>query len=69
MEEENITGKMVENMKDSTNMIKNMEWELILGLMEDNMLENGITVKDMAREKSSLLIKAKDKEYGKKIEE
>ena len=47
MEEEIIGGEMVEAMKDSISMIKSMEWEPTLGLMEEGIQVSGLIVKGM----------------------
>ena len=66
---ESILGKMEEDIKDNTNLIRNMDLVNIHGLTEDNMLENGLIASAMVREKSYLWMVLKDKEYGNKIRE
>lgn len=51
MEKVYINGKMEEDMKDNTNMIKNMDLVVINGRMVENILVIGEIVKDMEKEK------------------
>ena len=57
-------GKMVENTKASTGMTKSMVVGHTLGLMAESTLASGSTAKDMVKEKSSLWMEAKGKEFG-----
>ena len=50
MEKEFIFGRMVENIKVVTIMIKNMERVSIIGLMVRYSKENGSTARDKAKE-------------------
>lgn len=51
MEKVLIPGKMEENIKDSTSLIKSMVSVLILGKMVENTSEIGRIVNDMEEEK------------------
>ncbi len=64
MEEEHILGRMVENIKVSINLTRNMDSVLTLGKMEENMSANGKIVNDMEEEKSFQLMELRDKEFG-----
>ena len=46
-----MNGKMVDFMKDNTNMIKNMVMEAIVGQMEEDILESGPIAREMEKEK------------------
>lgn len=51
MAEVGTNGKMDASTMDSTNSIRSMELGNIHGLMVENMLDNGLTVKDMGKGK------------------
>ncbi len=51
MAEVGTNGKMAENTMDSTNSIRSMELGNIHGLTVENMLDNGLTAKDMGKGK------------------
>lgn len=65
---DNTNGKMEECMSVNINMIRSMDLGLILGLMVESMLDNGLIVSDMEKERFCLLMVHKDKEFGNKIE-
>lgn len=64
-----MNGKMEENMKDSINLIKNMDLENILGQMEEDITGNGLTVNDMDKVRLSMSMVHKNKVCGKMIKE
>ncbi len=47
----NINGKMVENIKESIDSIRNMELESTRGLMEGNTMGIGLIARGMAKGK------------------
>ena len=65
--EDNTPGKMEENIKDSINLIKNMDLEHIFGKTAGNISDSGKIVKDTAEVKSYLLMAPKDKGFGNKM--
>lgn len=50
MEKGEFSGQMEKLMMVNTKTIKNMDLELLLGRMEENMLDNGRMVSSMVRE-------------------
>ena len=67
MEEVLIHGKMEENIKDSTSLIKNTVSVLILGKMVEDMSDNGRIVNDMEGEKLYQLMEVRERVCGNRM--
>ena len=65
MEEVNMNGEMEECMKVNINLIKNMDMAVINGKMGEDILDNGLIVKEMEKEKQQELMAHKNREFGK----